>query len=204
MTADPSTSAMSPTPRSNVRRWGFAIVLVPLAVFGIMKGCNLWSDIVYREDVVEMLGGEEIMKTIQEPDRVTAQRIRLKVIDEQTDPEGGFARVNYEPMAEPVEVSDANARRLAAWLTAGSSYVGTFNSTKSCIPSYGVKLSFDRGDRHVEVWLCFECDIFSVYEPIEYESSQASSGGGDFDLIHDELADIMQSLFPDDEAIQAL
>lgn len=152
-----------------------------------------------------MFGGAEIVKTIQDPDRVTAQRIQMKDFDEHTE-DGGWARVNYEPLADPIVVSDANARRLAGWLTAGSSYMwyDEILVTKSCVPTYGVKLSFDRGDRHVEVWLCFECDIFTVYEPIEYESSRHSSGGGDFELIHDELADVMQSLFPDDDAIQAL
>jgi hypothetical protein len=165
-------------------------------------------EVAHSENMSKMFGGDEVVETIKEPDRVQAVRIRLLEPEEQTDPEeGGFARENYRPLSEPVSVSAENVDLLARWLTSGSSYKWPeegVESAKACEPSYGVILLFERGDWHVDVWLCFECNVFVVYESEHDSATQFFGGGGDFDLIHDELADVMKSLFPDDEAIQQL
>jgi hypothetical protein len=202
MTSDLPASSSTRQPSRRLY-WGLAILIVPLAVFGAINARNLDTDYEYddrfeqSDEVAEMFGGASIIETIQNPDRVTAQRLQWKGREAIADPVWAF-EPDYEPLAEPVEVSNADWRRLTILLTSRRSYEWENDDSKSCEPEYGVRLAFERGDRHVEVWLCFECDIFVVYEQgrrIAYE---------DFDLIHNALAEVMQSLFPDDEAIQTL
>lgn len=96
----------------------------------------------------------------------------------------------------PVAISQPDLAQLQAVLPKWSSY--GWDNAKACIPTYGVKLDFTRGNDHLQVLICFECDILSCW------LNGQLAGGGDFDPIRTDLVHIVQSIFPNDAEIQAL
>ena len=86
--------------------------------------------------------------------------------------------------------------KLRAVLLNPSSY--EFEMAKGCMPDYGVRFQFVHQGREVDVLLCFGCDILAVYD------RGKKVGGEDFDTARLSLAAIVKTLFPKDDAIQAL
>ena len=69
---------------------------------------------------------------------------------------------------------------------------------KGCEPIFGVRLEFTQGDKAVDLFFCFECDILAVYfggKPV---------GSEDFDTMRPQLVEIAQKVFPEDKVIQGL
>ncbi len=102
----------------------------------------------------------------------------------------------YEMVGDPVAVPGDMAAQLKKALLNPRSYI--FDAVKSCEPDYGVRLEFVHNNRKVDVLLCFECRILTVYD------GGRNVGGEDFDPINDQLIGMVKKLFPKDEAIQAL
>lgn len=188
-------------PSSRPRR-GLRILLATALVVGVAwLGRGIIWDLIYRGSVVETLGSEDVVDVIRNADNVTAQRMRLLDPNEQPQPEGdGFFRQNYVPIDDAVAVSQSQAEHLIRLLTSGRSFGWLAYGELGCLPSYGVKLQFQRGDQRKEVWLCFECDVLVSVDDSDVELHRMRS----FLYIRNDLADLMRGIFPDDEAIQAL
>ncbi len=103
---------------------------------------------------------------------------------------------DYEAMAGPIDLSTEQTFRLRQVLLDPSSY--GWNMAKSCIPNYGVRVRFQHGVDEVDVLLCFECDILTVYH------NGTGTGGEDFDDARSEILTVVKELFPDDPDIQSL
>lgn len=190
--------------------WGLIVAIVILFVFlGFPGSRQFVRDIEHQEDVVELFGGQEAMEIIQHPDRVTVQRVELLDQAEMPEPKyEAFHIANYRPSGEPIVLSEAESDQLANLITAGSSYYwrpdpepGTVEST-ACEVLYGLKVEYVRGDRRVSIWFCFGCNLLLIV--VDDDLNPTDPAIGFFYPIRDELADIMQALFPDDEAIQSL
>lgn len=148
--------------------------------------------------IITLLGGKDGVTTVAQPDKVDAYRLKpnLKLDgSEFTDLDG-----NYEVTAGPVSVSETLATELSRDLTTTSSY--WWNAGKLCIPRYGVRLSFYRGQDQVDVFLCFECKDLRVAR----NGKVTSRPGNDtsFDSINGRLVLAAKTLFPDDPEIKEL
>lgn len=82
------------------------------------------------------------------------------------------------------------AARLAALLLDEKTYSA---EGKFCEPNPGVAFRLWKGKQHVDVTLCFECNMLQV-----------NSVGGDFDHVRPALVTLAKEAFPDDAKIQKL
>jgi len=136
-----------------------------------------------------VFGSEAAAAVVRDATTVQAYRLASPSFFEQT-------LDKYEMAAGPVAVPAKQADQLKQLLLDPSSY--DFSSAKSCLPDHGVRIEFVHNNRKVDVLLCFECRILSVYD------GGQSVGGEDFDPINSQLVAIVKQLFPKDQAIQAL
>lgn len=174
---------------------GGVLVVASLAAFWMQR-----HDLPPRQDarIVELFGGEAGLRTVTHPTKVEAYRLKpnLKLDgSEYTD-----LKNNYEITAEPISVPETLATELSRDLTNLSSY--WWNAGKLCIPRYGVRLSFHRGQDQVDVFLCFECKELRVSR-----NGKVTSGPGNdksFDSMNGRLVLAAKTLFPDDPEIQEL
>lgn len=140
--------------------------------------------------VVTLLGGPDGVATLSGPDRVEAWRI-----DGGPWPSGkpaGPALHGYPVLSGPVPVDADAAVRLVRVLRRADTYL--FDAAKGCVFSPGVVVRFTRGERSVDVLLCFSCDELSV----------VPGGREDFDAARPELVTWVKRAFPADAALQAL
>lgn len=151
------------------------------AIVGCVPGEN---------QLLEVFGSPETMATVRSAETVTAQRLVGEVDYHEKSSE-------YEAQGEPLSLSPDQAERLRNILLDAGSY--RFDLAKGCMPVYGVRLRFqDAAGKFVDVLLCFDCKILTVYD------ESGSVGGEDFDGVKDRLAELMKQLFPNDPAIAEL
>jgi len=146
-----------------------------------------------KTPVETMLGGAQVVETIRGPDRVEAHR--LKPYDFIAS-ERESTLADFPVESGPVDVSrEVHSKVSAALLTHGSY---GWEYAKSCIPRYGVRLTFIRGTNRVDILFCFECDILLVF------NNDRVSGGEDFDPARPVFVKAIKQIFPQDKVIQKL
>ena len=158
--------------------------LVLAAPLVLIAGCSSPAD-AHKT----VFGSEAAATAVRNATTVQAYRLASPSFFEQT-------LDKYEMAAGPVAVPTKLADQLKQLLLDPGSY--DFSAAKSCLPDHGVRIEFVDGKRKIDVLLCFECRILSVYD------NGQSAGGEDFDPINRQLIDIVKQLFPNDTAIQAL
>jgi len=79
---------------------------------------------------------------------------------------------------------------------------GVGNSSKKCAFEPGVAFRVWRGDRAVEVLVCFKCD--DLWPHVVGESGTLDREWLEFDAVRADLLALAKEAFPDDPAIQAL
>ncbi|MGC1272412.1 MAG: hypothetical protein WBC44_01800 [Planctomycetaceae bacterium] len=175
------------------RRWMLWGILMS-APFAGTASYVAYARVEAAEDrVAEMFGGRDGLKTLTEPDKVEAYRLRPLPQDKQ----GRRTPLKeFQILSGPVTVPKESAKNVARSLLSYDSY--EWDSAKGCLPIYGVRLSFARGDDRVDVLLCFQCDVLLVYR------NGKITGGEDFDAIRPVLVRTVKPLFPDDEVVQGL
>jgi hypothetical protein len=138
------------------------------------------------EAVVRLFGGEESLDVVVHPTRVEAYRLGVL-------PEGVNWRnaiLSDDPVSGgPVEVPAAIGSDLSKTLSDGGSYGWDYR--KSCVPRYGVGITFVGPANRIDVLFCFECDILLT-------------GGENFDDVRPILVRAVNVLFPRDAGIQKL
>jgi len=139
--------------------------------------------------VADLYGGEANLAVVARPDRVTASRL------ERAEPLGTIPAEDAVKVG-PVPVPEELARSISKALASGDSYL--WDVAKGCIPSYEVRLRFERGDERIDVYLCLNCKVLAI------RKGNQELGGEDFDPIFPLLLKAAQQLFPDDEPIQSL
>ena len=150
--------------------------------------------------VFKLFGGKDGLMTVAHPTKVEAFRLKENIKRDGTE----FTDLNnnYEVTAGPVSVPETLATELSAVLILPQAYEREFH--KACMPRYGVRLSFQRGSDHVDVYLCFECDMLLVTRNGLVTADRSSPGGENFDPMTAILARAVKTLFPDDSEIQEL
>lgn len=168
------------------------IILLVVALLGV--GGAVWVWLSSRAAVAKMFGGRDGIALVNQPSKVEA--FRLGPLPEQIDWQKATLG-DYPITSGPVSVPASVGSQVAAVLTSPRSY-GWHFTAKACMPSYGVRLSFHRGNERVDVMLCFECDILWVLR------NGVSTGGEDFEDVRPVLVRAVKTLFPNDPVIQSL
>jgi hypothetical protein len=150
---------------------------------------------VGRWQVTRLFGGGENLRLLRDATRVEAYRLAPPIgknpRQERTAPR------EFQVVSSPVVVPHDLVVALAERLTSPSSY--RFSVNKECgYPDYGVRLSFTKDGRSVDLFLCFHCRDLAVVQ------DGVMIGEADFDRTAAELIGAGKTLFPDDEQIQQL
>ena len=140
-------------------------------------------------NLTAVFGSEYGIATIRNATTVKAFRIKSPAAQHEV-------LSDYEMITGPLDVSESAASELRELLLDPAIY--GWDTAKGCIPDFGVRIQFQRESDTVDVLLCFECDILTVFHIGKYV------GGEDFDEAHSEFVAILKGLFKDDEVIQGL
>lgn len=103
----------------------------------------------------------------------------------------------FEGRSESIAVDPKLATKIGAALTSPRSFASP-DIAVSCIPVYGVRLTFHRVDNRVDVLICLECGTILTYR----EGKEV--GGAFFEPTPKALIKALKELFPEDPAIQAI
>jgi hypothetical protein len=157
------------------------------AVFLIFFNC-LGDD---SNDVDKAVGGSANMAIIAHPDSINAWRTAGSLEQERRQ---GFRMSDiYAKAGKPILVSGDLAVQLAKLLDDPHTYLRPGMSLKGCIPMPEVVIAYMRGDKEVDAYFCFECNVLVV--------GQVQS---DFDRGRPAILKIMKKIFPNDPQIQSL
>src|SRR5688500_7396685 len=123
-----------------------------IAGLAAIAGCNSSATSSIRQpdrDAIKVVGGEEAIAILREPDKVEAFRLKdseyHKTIDE------------YETVGDGVAVDNDTAAKLAGLFSDAGSF--QLDSAKSCTPVYGVRIRFAKERDTLDLLFCFACDI---------------------------------------------
>ena len=165
--------------------------LLPL-VLVILGGVAFWQwPRPTISDVVELYGGAASFAILNKPHSVVAYRLAPIPLESNAQTLDDF------PSSKgPITVHDEIAVKLSVALSDPRSYGWDF--VKACIPTYGVRLTFEADGGAVDILLCFECDILAIF------IDGTAIGGEDFDDIRPALVQAVKQIFPDDVELQAL
>lgn len=158
--------------------------LFPLVLMAVAAGCSRQAD-AHKA----VFGSQEAAGVVRNATTVQAYRLKAPSYHQDT-------LDKYEETAGPIAVPADIANQLKQLLLDPDSY--ELDKAKSCEPVYGVRIEFVHQGRKVDVLLCYDCMILSVYDGGRY------AGGEDFDRINGKLVAIAKKLFPKDETIQEL
>ena len=139
--------------------------------------------------VQEMLGGRNAYKTVALPDKVEAWLLNGREADGNSDP--------LANRTGAVKLKTADAKQFSDALLNFDSY--GWETAKLCIPDFGVRLRFTRGDDTVEFLLCYECKILEVLHNGKTQTKEMN-----FDNAQTILIKAIQSVFPNDDAIKKI
>jgi len=128
------------------------------AVFLILFNC--FGD--GSSDVDKAVGGSANMTVIVNPDSVNAWRTVASLKQEYKQ---GFQMPELlQKAGKPISVSKDLAAQLAKLLEDPHTYLRPGTSIKDCIPVPDVVIAFMRGNREVDAYFCFECNVLVVGE----------------------------------------
>lgn len=165
--------------------------LLPLVVV-MLGGVAFWQWPRPKiSDVVELYGGAVSFAILSKPDSVVAYRLSPIALESYP-----VAKSDFPTSKGPIAVHDVIAVKLAVALSDPRFY--WWDLAKLCVPTYGVRLTFEADGRAVDVLLCFECNILAIFV------DGTEIGGEDFDDIRPALVQAVKQIFPDDVELQAL
>ena len=131
------------------------IRLLPLLLV-ILGGVAFWQwPRPTISDVVELYGGAASFAILNKPDSVVAYRLTPFLLE--SDP---MTLSDFPISKGPIAVDNEIAGKLAVALSNPRSY--GWNLAKLCIPTYGVRLTFEADGGAVDILLCFECNILAI------------------------------------------
>ncbi|HUB05924.1 MAG TPA: hypothetical protein VMB50_02935 [Myxococcales bacterium] len=157
------------------------------------------------EAELQELYGPAQLALVRQADRVEALRLTGEFDADPKSPHRGVER--WLTKSRPVSLTPRQARRAVTLVTARAS----FSMTQShCDFLPGVLLRFWRGDRHVDVLLCFHCgdvavilpeaewpkEVMGLAEPWDYERRLGLMPG------FDSLLALSRDIFPGDPELR--
>lgn len=140
---------------------------------------------------------EAMWRVLETPDEVRAY---LLDPDDTTTTPGPRTIGLYEATKPGPVLTTRDRRALIGAMRAVTGLSVGPGPTKTCEPRPYVGIRFAKGEQVVDVCLCFECSIWVItanYRPIGRIDEN-------FDAVEAEVIDLVQELFPEDEAIQRL
>ena len=139
-------------------------------------------------EVTELLGGPAALESIQ------SAPANAWLLPGKSYHQSNLS--DYEMREGPVALTEQQRESLIKILTNHGSYL--HDIAKGCAPDYGVRVRFENEDSPVDVLFCYGCAQLQVY------INGLSTSGGEFDPAEKKLIAWVQSVFPDDAAIQSL
>ena len=172
-------------------RFSLASLLLLVTLIALALGSyRAWQIASERAELTSIFGGEEGMAILVKPDKVEAYRL-----GKPTGPHHSIDLKDYPTISPPVAISTADLETLQRLFTGRSSFRHYY---KACIPTYGVRLDFNRGNKELHILFCLECESLDCW------LDGKLVGGADFDPVNADLVRIVKSIFPNDTDIQAL
>ena len=139
-----------------------------------------------RHFVEGIFGGKNAYEAIANPDHAEVWLL-------SSNSSGEDHPGQKKERAGPVTLKAEWIRGFSAPLLDFNSYV--WGMMKGCIPDYGARLRFTRGNDVVEVLLCYECDMLQVTFNGVVQNGQLQ--GENFDHAHNALVKALQAVFHD-------
>jgi len=173
------------------------VVLALLIAAAAFLAVGFWRSRPPKPDMVrDLFGNARILSTFETAQTVTAHRLHNRLNGDGNT----YNLENYQQDAA-VAVAPDLARRLQQVLLQENSYGWRY--AKMCAPEYGVLFTFRSERGTARVALCFDCNIFGVYEGTD-NAAKAVNREDDFDPMRHSLLPMIKSIFPQDPIIQAL
>jgi hypothetical protein len=174
---------------------------LPRWVYGGAFGCAVilawlaWHK--YRpasaEEVAQLakkVGGEDVLKVIENAQRVYATRIQIKRQKQDWE-----SLDDFEAISEPVLVGASDRDELKRLLTSPRNYELP-GLPAACLPRWGFRLRFVTATDAMNVWVCLECDHMMFLR-----DGKNGGGGANFDPMEHQINALAIRLFPGDDAI---
>ena len=168
-----------------MRNWLVAFLFIPAMLAVAADKPNPPID----PAVVEILGGKTAVDVLQ-----NAETVQGSLQPAESYHEDDVSK--YGTRLGPIELSAKQREQLTTLLLSRTSYL--IGVGKGCEPDYGVRVTFRKGERTVDVLFCFGCEQLQTYV------NGKSTSGGLFDPSTKDFLNVVQQIFPDDEAIQSL
>jgi hypothetical protein len=186
--------------KAGLCRIAHSVAIVLLAGFG--TSCSPDEDgQAPTSSAVKNFLGNDTVAILANADRVECYRIDGSVRHITTTPPSTQAVLGYAVLSTGPTQNAAFAGRLNAILFDQKTY--RFDAVKTCIFEPGVVFRVWRGQRHVDVLVCFKCDELR-FETYDHDDSELKSGQEDFDGNRAALLELSKEVFPNDPDLAAL
>jgi hypothetical protein len=172
-------------------------IILPTAILAVGVYLYLTSGTSNTELVQRLFGGRQLFDFFVASQQVTAQRVHWR-----SDYKISADELSNYNRQKTVPVSSSQAARLKRLLQKSCSYYQGSN-VKSCLPDYGVVLTFRSGQHAVQVAICFQCNMLGIFDGGDDDARRVNSIS-DFDPMRGSLVSIIKKIFPDDSEIQDL
>jgi hypothetical protein len=165
-----------------------AKVFVLLGALFLIVSCCFADD---SSDVTKAVGGSANMAVITNPDSINVWRTIGSLA--QAGRQGYRTSDIYSRAGKPIPVSKNLAAQLAKLLDDPHTYLRPGTPLKGCVPVPEVLVAYARGNKEVDTYLCFECDVLVV-----------GDAQSDFDRARPAILKVVKKMLPNDYYIQSL
>jgi hypothetical protein len=142
-------------------------------------------------DVTKAVGGSANMAVITNPDSINVWRTIGSLAQEGR--QGYRTSDIYSRAGKPIPVSKNLAAQLAKLLDDPHTYLRPGTPLKGCVPVPEVLVAYALGNKEVDTYLCFECDVLVV-----------GDAQSDFDRARPAILKVVKKMLPNDYYIQSL
>ena len=145
----------------------------------------------HSNDLEELWGGAAGLAALRSDGPVS-----VTLLDPAAAP-GRVTALGELDVREPARaLSAAESRAVRDALGTQQAYL--WETAKACLPRWGARLGIRGVSTELDVLLCFECDILSVFRDGERVA------GEDFDPVRSDLVRAVKSAFPSDPVVSRL
>jgi hypothetical protein len=192
-----------------ILHWGLPpSVPLSMQILGTTKeliGLEINDPSVWRRPRLELVDGAELLGEPPSPKEFVEQRLGKEVVEIIEDPDEVMiwlltSDLDGRPKREragPARLNCEQARRFSEVLLEFDSYM--WDCQKMCLPDYGARVRFQKGDEFVDCSICYECDTVEV--SIDGREKTHDLSGG---RVHNAFVKAIQPIFPHDRVVRDL
>jgi len=173
------------------------VVVIAVAFAWVLPRQTTWllaPQPTYAE-LIKDLGGEEVAAVLRHPNQTESVLLDPPAFDETRETHD-FAAHNLKVASDITVVPDEIAADVSQTLLSPDQLREAL--PKSCIPVYGVRMSFFQKENRVDVYFCFECAILAIY------LNDKPVGGHAFDFCYRRLMSDVRKIYPRNERLAKL